>query len=164
MGRVGRKKKATLVKQVETAGDKTRTDVYSPAKRSEVMRSVRGKNSGIERLVRSAIHRLGFRFRLHIADLPGQPDVVLPRHRKIIFVNGCFWHQHRGCVKSKQPQTRADWWRSKLERNVERDRDARRRLVRMGWQVFVIWECETRDQEALTRRLRVFMARKGRRA
>ncbi len=157
IGPVGRVKNSALVKHVGTVSDETRTDVYSPAKRSEVMRSVKGKNTRVERHVRSVIHRLGFRFRLHAADLPGCPDVVLPRHRKVIFINGCFWHQHPGCPRSKQPQTRADWWRSKLERNVKRDRDARRRLAGMGWEVLVIWECETRDDNALTKRLCVFM-------
>ena len=137
-------------------------DIYPPEKRSEIMRKVRGKDTGLERAVRGIIHRLGFRFRLHVADLPGRPDVVLTRHRKVIFVNGCFWHQHRGCPRSKLPKTRAVWWKRKLERNVVRDRAARRRLVLMGWRALVVWECKAGDPRAVEKRLRTFLARDAR--
>jgi DNA mismatch endonuclease (patch repair protein) len=136
-------------------------DIYSPEKRSEIMRKVRGKDTALERTVRSIVHRLGFRFRLHVAGLPGRPDIALPRHRKVIFVNGCFWHQHRGCPRSKLPRTRATWWRRKLERNVVRDRQARRRLRSMGWRTLVVWECRANDLRSTERRLRAFLAHDG---
>jgi DNA mismatch endonuclease (patch repair protein) len=143
--------------RMDDRSDSGHTDIYPSQKRSEVMRSVKGKDTEIEHLVRRSIHAMGFRFRLHAADLPGRPDVVLPRHRKVIFVNGCFWHQHPGCPRSKRPKTRADWWQSKLNRNVERDREARRELTAMGWKFLVVWECETRDRKVLIEGLRTFL-------
>lgn len=117
-------------------------DVFSPAKRSEVMSRVRSKNTKPEIMVRSALHAMGYRFRLHRADLPGKPDIVLPGRRVAMFVHGCFWHQHPGCGKATLPKRNADWWREKLQGNVERDARNQELLREIGWRPVVIWECE----------------------
>jgi DNA mismatch endonuclease (patch repair protein) len=139
----------------------TNFDIYSPAKRSEIMGHVRGQNTTPERTVRSMLHRLGYRFRLNVTELPGKPDIVLPRHRKVIFVHGCFWHQHPNCPRSKLPKTRADWWKAKLQRNVERDRETEDKLHELGWVTLVIWQCQIRDRDALEAVLRMFMENGG---
>ena len=123
-----------------------RPRIVVDARRSRNMRSVRAKNTGPELIVRSALHALGLRFRLHRSDLPGRPDLVMPKWRTVIFVNGCFWHRHSGCNKAKLPKTNAAFWKSKLARNVERDRNAIAQLRQAGWRVIVIWECNLRDQ------------------
>jgi DNA mismatch endonuclease, patch repair protein len=117
------------------------------------MARVRQRDTQPELVVRRVIHDMGFRFRLHRKDLPGCPDVVLPRFRLVIFVHGCFWHQHAGCKKAKLPSTRADWWKDKLQRNVRRDAEALGLLEESGWRAEVIWECETFDQSCLRARL-----------
>jgi DNA mismatch endonuclease (patch repair protein) len=133
------------------------TDIYSPEKRSEIMGRVKGRDTKPERVVRSLIHRMGFRFRLHASQLPGRPDIVLPRHRKVIFVHGCFWHQHPGCRRAKLPQTRAEWWKSKLTRNRQRDLEAQEHLWQQGWKVLVIWQCQLHDPRRLEAGLRKFL-------
>ncbi len=125
-----------------------------PKSRSEIMRAVRRENTGPELAVRKAAHRLGLRFRLYRKDLPGTPDLIFPKHRTCLFVHGCFWHRHPGCVKASTPKSRRDYWLPKFERNVERDRDNEEALRRLGWRVVTIWECETRDPEGLEDRLR----------
>jgi DNA mismatch endonuclease (patch repair protein) len=110
------------------------------------MSRVRSKNTGPELLVRSALHREGYRFRLHRGDLPGSPDIVLPKYRVVIFVHGCFWHGHEGCRRAKLPSTRQDFWRLKIERNQERDRIAQRDLAALDYQVMTLWECELKDE------------------
>jgi len=117
------------------------SDIYSKEKRSEVMSRVRSSDTKPERAVRSALHRLGYRFRLHRSDLPGKPDIVLPRLKTVIFVHGCFWHQH-GCKKSKPPQQNATFWQKKLLSNVARDQAVAVRLEESGWKVVVVWECQ----------------------
>jgi DNA mismatch endonuclease (patch repair protein) len=106
------------------------------------MSAIRGHDTTPERLVRSTLHRHGLRFRLHVRDLPGRPDIVLTRHRTIILVHGCFWHLHIGCVKSTLPATNRAWWVAKLRRNRARDRRNIRDLRAAGWRVIVVWECE----------------------
>jgi DNA mismatch endonuclease, patch repair protein len=113
--------------------------------RSAIMRAVPQKHSKPEMIVRRALHRLGYRFRLHRGDLPGTPDIVLPRHRVAIFVHGCFWHRHPGCRLASTPRTRANFWRSKFDRNVERDAGIVRELQALGWRVVAVWQCVTRD-------------------
>ena len=114
-------------------------DVVDPATRSRMMSGIRGKNTKPELLIRKALHARGFRYRLH-CDLPGKPDICLPKHRAVIFVHGCFWHGH-GCHLFKWPSTRPEFWRAKIERNTEVDRVAEGRLSDLGWRVGVIWEC-----------------------
>lgn len=119
-------------------------DIYSPAKRSDIMARVRSRNTKPELAVRSMLHRMGYRFRLHRKDLPGKPDVVLPRYRTVVFVHGCFWHQHTGCKKATLPKRNSEFWEAKLKRNIERDEETRRRLESSGWHVLVLWECEVK--------------------
>lgn len=118
--------------------------------RSAIMRAVPRKDSKPEMRVRRALHRLGYRFRLHRSDLPGTPDIVLPRHRVAIFVHGCFWHRHPECRLASTPRTRAEFWQSKFHRNVARDAAATQALQVLGWRVIVIWECETREVDPLS--------------
>jgi DNA mismatch endonuclease, patch repair protein len=117
------------------------------------MRRIRSKDTLPEIKVRSMLHRLGFRFRLHRKDLPGTPDVVLPKFRTVIFVHGCFWHQHPGCKDASRPSTRQDYWLPKLDRNIKRDKKSLSELKALGWNVLVIWECETQNKAALSEKL-----------
>lgn len=121
------------------------------------MSRIRAKDSKPELAVRRLAHRLGYRFRLHRRSLPGSPDLVFPGRGKVIFVHGCFWHQHQGCRHASLPRTRPEYWLPKLARNVERDGEARAQLEALGWGVEVLWECETTDANALTHRLRAFL-------
>lgn len=125
--------------------------------RSALMARIRHKDTKPEMKVRRLAHRLGFRFRLHRPDLPGKPDLVFPSRRAAILVHGCFWHQHEGCRKATIPRTRQDFWEAKLGRNVERDRATEAALRKLGWRVLVVWECETSDEEALSKRLTGFL-------
>lgn len=122
--------------------------------RSRIMRSVRQAHTRPELIVRKILHNLGLRFRLHRRDLPGTPDIVLPRHRVAIFVHGCFWHRHPNCSKATMPKTRHEFWCDKFERNVERDRQKERALTEAGWRVLTIWECETRHLGKLKETMR----------
>lgn len=126
-------------------------DPLSPAERSERMSRIRSKNTKPEVFVRSVLHRMGYRFRLHRKDLPGNPDIVLPKHRIVIFVHGCFWHQHPGCRKATIPENNADYWGRKLRRNIERDRRVTQQLEELSWRVVTLWECEIPRQEAALR-------------
>jgi DNA mismatch endonuclease (patch repair protein) len=119
-------------------------DVLSTEERSRLMRSVKGKNTAPELQIRSALHRAGYRFRLHRNDLPGKPDIVLPKYMTIVFINGCFWHQHTGCRKATIPKNNRSFWRKKLTRNVERDLQNHVQLRRLGWKVITLWECKIR--------------------
>ena len=130
------------------------TDRLSEERRSWNMSRIRGKDTAPERAVRSLLHQLGFRFRLHRKDLPGHPDIVLPRYRSVVMVHGCFWHRHPGCKFAYEPKSRVDFWERKFKRNVERDREVREQLEHLGWSVLVVWECELRDIDALAKKLR----------
>lgn len=123
-------------------------DVVSPEVRSRMMRSIRGKDTLPELVVRSCAHKLGLRFRLHDRKLPGRPDLVLRRHRTVIFVHGCFWHRH-ACRWAYTPKTRLEFWLAKFSANQKRDALNRADLERAGWRVLVVWECETRDRAVL---------------
>lgn len=125
------------------------TDHISPARRSENMRAVKAKNTSPEKKVRSAAHRLGLRFRLYRRDLPGSPDLLFPRRKTVLFVNGCFWHRHENCPKATTPKSNTNYWCAKFRRNVERDRENKRKLEEDGWRVLVIWECETKTKESI---------------
>jgi len=116
-------------------------DRVSPEVRSRIMRSIRGADTGPERMVRSALHRKGFRFRINVRALPGTPDIVLPALRTVIFVHGCFWHRHGRCKLATVPRTRSAYWAAKFAANRRRDRRAVAALSKLGWRVIVIWEC-----------------------
>lgn len=127
-------------------------DNRTPTSRSALMSRIRGKNTAPELVVRSLLHRLGFRFRLHRKDLPGKPDIVLPGRKIAIFVHGCFWHAH-GCKIGQPPRSRLEFWLPKLERNRARDAESESALVAKGWQVVTLWQCEIRDLDGLQTRL-----------
>lgn len=120
-------------------------DTMTKAERSALMARIRGKNTKPEVLVRSALHRAGFRFRLHNRELPGRPDIVLPKHKTVVFVHGCFWHRH-GCSLASDPATRKAFWREKFARNVARDKRTATALRRAGWRVLTVWECALRTK------------------
>lgn len=131
-------------------------DVFTPAKRSEVMRRVRSRDTRPELAVRKVVHGLGYRYRLHVRALPGSPDLVLPRLRKAIFIHGCFWHGH-SCPAAALPATRTEYWSHKQSRNSQRDRKNLRALRSSGWSVLVIWECQIKNLERVTKRLLRFL-------
>jgi len=138
------------------------TDVHSREQRSYNMSRIQGKDTKPELIVRSLVHQMGLRFRLHRRDLPGKPDLVLPRHHKIVFVHGCFWHMHRCRYGSVQPKTNAEFWQRKREGNVARDRRNMKSLKAAGWQVLVIWECWTRNpKQQVIGRLEQFLLADG---
>ena len=124
-------------------------DIVSPAKRSQMMSAIKGKNSLPEMVVRKALFAMGHRFRVHRRDLPGTPDIAMPGRKIAIFVHGCFWHAHQGCKYAKTPSTRTEFWTTKLQGNVERDRRTADKLAEMGWRVLNVWECSTRNPEAV---------------
>jgi DNA mismatch endonuclease (patch repair protein) len=133
-------------------------DIWSKQKRSEVMSHIRSKNTKPELAVRSMLHRNGFRFRVHRRDLPGCPDIVLPKYRAVVFVHGCFWHLHEGCRDGTVPKTQHEKWKAKLERNVERDKLHYDCLKNAGWKVLVLWECEIeKDIERIKQRIIKFI-------
>lgn len=132
-------------------------DVFSRKDRSRIMSLVRNRNTRPERLVRSMLHRMGVRFRLHRHELPGCPDIVLPSRKKVVFVHGCFWHCHNGCSRSKLPTTRAAFWRKKISGNQRRDGEHLKALRYLGWRALIVWECELKNPERLGRKLAKFI-------
>ncbi|RWE74179.1 DNA mismatch endonuclease Vsr [Mesorhizobium sp.] len=120
------------------------TDSLTPSERSIRMARIGSEDTSPELLVRKGLHRAGFRFVLHKRNMPGRPDIVLPRYRAVVLVHGCFWHRHVGCKVASTPKSNVEYWNEKFERNVKRDEKVRRELSELGWRVFVIWECETR--------------------
>src|ERR1051326_6327107 len=128
-------------------------DRVTPGVRSATMSRVRSADTGPERIVASILAALGLKFTSHAKDLPGRPDIVLRRRKKVIFVHGCFWHRHARCRKATQPSSNRHYWLPKLRRNVRRDRENQAALTANGWQSIVIWECELRDRDAVLRRL-----------
>lgn len=135
-------------------------DTFSPEKRSSIMRRVHSMDTSPEKKVRSLLHRLGFRFRLHRKDLPGRPDIVLPKHKTAIFVHGCFWHRHQGCKRATTPASRQNYWLPKFTRTVERDVRNSEELRRRGWNIIIVWECELRDLGDLENRLQAALCSK----
>jgi DNA mismatch endonuclease, patch repair protein len=117
--------------------------------RSWNMGRIRSGNTKPELVVRSLLHQMGYRFRLHRKDLPGKPDIVLPKYKTVVFVNGCFWHRHAGCAKAYTPKSRVDFWENKFRNNIERDNKAQNELKILGWKVIVIWECELADLDVV---------------
>lgn len=132
------------------------TDVFTAEQRSAVMRRVHSKDTAPELCVRRAAHRLGLRYRLHVETLPGTPDLVFPKSKSVVFVHGCYWHQH-GCPASVRPTSHQTYWNAKLDRNVVRDRTNIRLLTEQGWRVLIVWECETRCEQSLEDRLSSFL-------
>jgi DNA mismatch endonuclease (patch repair protein) len=128
-------------------------DVISPARRSAMMSRIQSRDTAPEMLVRKTAHRLGYRFRLHRRDLPGSPDLVFPARKKIVFVHGCFWHSHEGCKLAYRPKSNIEFWDTKLRKNRERDVRVKGELESMGWDVLIIWECETVDENLVISRL-----------
>ncbi len=128
--------------------------------RSWLMSRVRGKDTAPELRLRSALHRSGFRYRLHAKDLPGKPDIVFRSRKIAIFVHGCFWHRHKGCRKTTTPRTRRRFWQLKFDQNIARDQRNRRALRRLGWIVITIWECQTKNEERALQRIRRAIARR----
>ena len=124
-------------------------DRISPQRRSWNMSRIRAKDTAPELIVRRELHRRGFRFRLHRRDLPGCPDIVLPKHRQVIFVNGCFWHRHDGCSLAAIPKSNQAFWQEKFQKTVERDKRTRKELKDAGWSVHVVWECDAVESERL---------------
>jgi len=131
-------------------------DHLTPGERSALMRRIRGKDTKPEMLVRRLLHGMGYRYKLHARDLPGNPDLAFPARKKVIFVNGCFWHQH-DCPKARRPSTNVDFWNEKLDRNMVRDKANFEDLHKEGWSSLVVWECETKDEENLIDQLISFL-------
>lgn len=133
-------------------------DIFAPEKRHEIMQNVKTKNTAPEIKLRSLLHKNGFRFRVNRKDLPGKPDIVLPKYRAVIFVHGCFWHGH-DCPCGQRPQTNADFWNQKIDRNVIRDKSDVSLLESLGWRVLIVWECEIKkkNEAVLLSRVKEFL-------
>lgn len=133
-------------------------DIFAPEKRHEIMQNVKTKNTAPEIKLRSLLHKNGFRFRVNRKDLPGKPDIVLPKYRAVIFVHGCFWHGH-DCPRGQRPQTNADFWKQKIDRNVIRDKSDVSLLESLGWRVLIVWECEIKkkNEAVLLSRVKEFL-------
>jgi len=132
-------------------------DQLSKEHRSWNMSRIRSKNTSPEKAMRSLLHRLGYRFRLHRKDLPGQPDIVLPRFQTVIFVHGCYWHRHKSCKYAYTPKTHIEFWQRKFDENVERDKRILTSISKRGWRILIVWECEISNEESLTKRLTQFL-------
>ena len=132
-------------------------DVFTKEKRSQIMSEIKGKNTKPEKIVRSLLHQMGYRFRLHRRDLPGNPDIVLPKHKKVIFVHGCFWHGHEDCPRAKRPSTNKKFWNEKLSKNIKRDISNQKELKKLGWLPFVVWQCQIKDIDTLQRKFNKFL-------
>lgn len=135
------------------------SDIYSKQKRSQIMSKISGKNTKSEIIIRKLAHSLGYRFRLHKKDLPGKPDIVFPKYKKVIFVNGCFWHGHKNCKRSKLPTTNKKFWKDKIEGNNKKDKRDYIRLKKLGWDYLVIWQCRIKvsNTEKLKRKIELFL-------
>ena len=136
-------------------------DTVSPETRSLIMARVKSKGMKPEMRVRRLLHGLGYRYRLHRADLPGRPDLVFPSRRKVVFVNGCFWHRHDGCPRVRIPATNREYWIAKLERNHARDARNIAALQEQGWAVLMVWECQLRDLPSATQQMIAFLGNPG---
>jgi DNA mismatch endonuclease (patch repair protein) len=133
------------------------SDWMTVAQRKKTMSSVPQKDTKPEKSVRSILHKLGFRFRKNVSSIPGKPDIVLPKYKTVIFVHGCFWHQHYNCRKSTRPTSNIEFWNAKLDKNISRDLQVLEELKNLGWKVLVIWTCEIKDKELLTAKLKRFL-------
>lgn len=132
-------------------------DTLTPEARSRTMSHIRGKDTAPERMVRSMLHKMGYRFRLHVARLPGKPDIVLPRRKAVILVHGCFWHGHEGCRRAGVPATNTQFWLEKIAANKARDARTVAELEKAGYRCLIIWQCELKNPDAVKRRLSDFL-------
>lgn len=123
------------------------TDVHSPETRSYNMSRIKGKDTKPEMIVRKFLFSKGFRYRLHVKNLPGKPDIVLPKYKTVIFIHGCFWHGHEGCKYFVVPKTRREWWLEKFNKNKQKDKESELQLKEAGWSVFIIWECNLKTDK-----------------
>lgn len=130
-------------------------DIFSPKKRTEIMKSIRSKDTGCELTVRKLIFATGYRYRLHKASLPGKPDIVFPMLKKVIFIQGCFWHGCRKCSRSKLPKSNKSFWKNKIEGNINRDKQNFKKLKRLGWDYLCIWQCEIKKRNEKKLELRI---------
>lgn len=133
------------------------TDVLSKNERSRVMSKIKGQDTEPEMLVSSLVHRMGYRFRLHLRDLPGCPDIVLQKHKKLIFVHGCFWHGHKNCKRAARPSTNTKFWNDKLSKNMARDKRNLTALRQLGWRCLIVWGCQCKSPSLLLRKLETFL-------
>lgn len=122
------------------------TDKLNPEQRYRCMSSIRSTNTKPEVIVRRFLFKEGFRYRLHVKKLPGSPDIALAKYKTVIFINGCFWHGHKGCKKAELPKTRTDWWKKKINTNIKRDQDNHMQLKALGWHIIIIWECQLKTK------------------
>jgi DNA mismatch endonuclease (patch repair protein) len=134
-------------------------DRLTKEQRSQNMAQIKSCDTKPEKLVRSLLHHIGYRFRLHVKTLPGSPDIVLPRYKTVIFVHGCFWHRHEGCPYTTTPATRTEFWAKKFAGNIQRDKAAVEALAKLGWMALVVWECELKDMDILKCRLQTVLPR-----
>ena len=125
--------------------------------RSRNMSAIKSKNTKPEIAVRKLLHSMGYRFRLHRKDLPGSPDIVLPKYKTVIFVHGCFWHRHQNCKYASNPKTRREFWEKKFKENIERDKKTQEKLKNLGWKTNIVWECEIKKQDKLIKKLEDFL-------
>ncbi|MFH1135482.1 MAG: very short patch repair endonuclease [Pseudomonadota bacterium] len=132
-------------------------DTMTPSERSERMSRIRDKGSAPEMRLRRLVHGLGFRYRLHVKELPGKPDLVFPSRRAVIFMHGCFWHRHEGCKLARLPKSKLDFWATKLEANRQRDLANQGLLAERGWRCLVVWECELNDLELVSLKVKTFL-------
>jgi DNA mismatch endonuclease, patch repair protein len=126
-------------------------DVHSQRTRSYNMSQVKGRNTGPEIMVRKLLFANGFRFRLNERKLPGKPDIVLPKYRTVIFVNGCFWHSHKNCNRSSLPKSRTEWWKEKIDKNILNDKKCQFELLQLGYKVITVWQCEIKNADFIVR-------------
>ncbi len=129
-------------------------DIFSKAKRSEIMSRISGKETKPEILVRKFLFAQGFRYRKNDKRLPGKPDIVLPKYKTLIFVHGCFWHGHRNCKKSALPQINHEFWKDKIQKNIERDKSKQKELKKLGWKIITIWQCQIKSRESVEKTLK----------
>ncbi len=134
-------------------------DIFSPEKRSAIMSRIKSKDSKPELIVRKLTHSMGFRYRLHGKNLPGNPDLVFPKYKKVIFVHGCFWHGHEGCKRATLPSTNVEFWKKKISGNVVRDKNNYEKIKSIGWNYLIIWQCETKKSllEGLANKIILFL-------
>ena len=118
------------------------------------MSRIRSKDTAPEKIVRKILTELGWRYRLHAQHLPGKPDIIIKKNETVIFINGCFWHQHKGCKRKTMPKNNRSYWKPKLERNIAEQKEDIKKLKKDGWKINIVWECETKDEDKLSRRLR----------